>query len=67
MRSVGSEGGKHDGASSRLRFSPRTARSTWSRLNREHDATMTERGLMTDRGQEGIDAAKRTGRWEPAS
>jgi uncharacterized protein YdeI (YjbR/CyaY-like superfamily) len=54
---------KHDTTSSRLRFTPRRPASTWSRLNRERAARMTELGLMTPRGQAAIDRAKTTGRW----
>ncbi|GAA2777595.1 YdeI/OmpD-associated family protein [Crossiella cryophila] len=56
---------KHDPTSSRLRFTPRKPRSTWSRLNRDRAATMIERGLMTPPGQAMIDLAKSTGTWQP--
>lgn len=49
---------------SRQRFTPRGPRSSWSALNRERAARMTERGLMTERGQAAIDRAKALGRWE---
>ncbi|MEU0879489.1 YdeI/OmpD-associated family protein [Lentzea sp. NPDC005914] len=55
---------KQDHDSSALRFSPRTSRSGWSALNRERAARMTTAGLMTPRGQELIDHAQATGRWE---
>ncbi|MCK2239137.1 MULTISPECIES: YdeI family protein [unclassified Crossiella] len=55
---------KHDPTSSRLRFTPRTPRSTWSRLNRDRAANMINRGLMTAPGQAMIDLAKATGTWE---
>ena len=55
---------RQDQHSSALRFSPRTSRSGWSALNRERAARMTTAGLMTPRGQEMIDHAKATGRWE---
>ena len=54
---------KRDADSSQLRFTPRTARSTWSRINRERAAKMTELGLMTESGQALIDLAKSTGTW----
>jgi len=55
---------KHEAASSVLRFSPRRPTSGWSALNRRRAARMIEAGLMTPRGQELIDHAKATGRWE---
>lgn len=57
---------KRDAHSSQLRFTPRRPRSTWSKLNRERAARMTELGLMTPAGQAMIDLAKGTGRWEVA-
>jgi uncharacterized protein YdeI (YjbR/CyaY-like superfamily) len=56
---------KHDATSSRLRFSPRRPRSTWSALNRERAGRMIADGLMTEHGQAMIDLAKATGRGEP--
>ncbi|CAM3315799.1 YdeI family protein [Kibdelosporangium persicum] len=55
---------KRDATSSRLRFSPRNPRSSWSGLNRERAARMIEQGLMTPRGQALIDLAKATGTWQ---
>jgi uncharacterized protein YdeI (YjbR/CyaY-like superfamily) len=55
---------RRDAGSSQLRFTPRGPRSTWSRLNRERAARMTELGLMTEHGQAVIDRARATGRWE---
>jgi uncharacterized protein YdeI (YjbR/CyaY-like superfamily) len=57
---------KHDAHSARQRFSPRRPHSTWSQVNRERAARMTELGLMTPAGQTVIDLAKTTGRWEVA-
>jgi uncharacterized protein YdeI (YjbR/CyaY-like superfamily) len=54
---------KHDDGHSRLRFTPRRARSSWSASNRERVARLTEQGLMTPPGQAAIDAAKANGRW----
>lgn len=58
---------KHDADSSRLRFTPRRSTSTWSRVNRERAANMTERGLMTEHGQALIDVAKSNGNWQEVS
>lgn len=55
---------KRDETSSQLRFSPRTARSSWSRLNRDRATRMIEQGLMTPRGQALIDLAQAKGTWE---
>jgi uncharacterized protein YdeI (YjbR/CyaY-like superfamily) len=55
---------KHDADSSRLRFTPRRPRSTWSRVNRERAANMIELGQMTPHGQALIDTAKATGTWQ---
>jgi uncharacterized protein YdeI (YjbR/CyaY-like superfamily) len=54
---------KHDAGSCILRFTPRNPRSTWSQVNRERAARMTEQRLMTEHGQALIDLAKATGTW----
>jgi len=54
---------KHDAHSSQLRFTPRSPRSTWSAVNRERAARMTEQGLMTERGRAMVDLARATGTW----
>ena len=61
---VDSQARKHDADSSELRFTPRGPRSTWSRVNRERAAKMTELGLMTEQGQALIDLAKANGTWQ---
>jgi uncharacterized protein YdeI (YjbR/CyaY-like superfamily) len=58
---------KRDADSSQLRFTPRAARSTWSRINRERAAKMIELGLMTESGQALVDLAKSTGTWQVVS
>lgn len=55
---------KNDATSSRLRFTPRNPRSSWSRVNRERAARLIAEGLMTERGQAMIDLAKEKGRWQ---
>jgi uncharacterized protein YdeI (YjbR/CyaY-like superfamily) len=42
-------------------FSPRRARGLWSALNKERIERLFGEGLMTDRGQAAIDAAKADG------
>jgi uncharacterized protein YdeI (YjbR/CyaY-like superfamily) len=48
------------------RFTPRTAKSPWSQINRDHVARLTKAGRMTEHGQRQIDAAKADGRWDAA-
>ncbi|MGA5649594.1 YdeI/OmpD-associated family protein [Streptomyces seoulensis] len=48
------------------RFTPRTPRSKWSKINRDKVATLTEQGRMRPPGQSEIDRAKADGRWEAA-
>jgi uncharacterized protein YdeI (YjbR/CyaY-like superfamily) len=48
------------------RYSPRTAKSMWSQINRDHVARLTKAGRMTPHGQRQIDAAKADGRWAAA-
>ncbi len=50
--------------SSQLRFTPRTARSRWSQLNRQRAAKMIELGLMTEHGQTAVEQAKAAGTWQ---
>ena len=47
-------------------FTPRRARSTWSKRNVALVAELTEQGLMHPAGQAQIDQAKADGRWELA-
>ena len=58
---------QHDADSCILRFTPRKPRSTWSRVNRDRAAKMTEQGLMTRHGQALIDLAKADGTWQVVS
>ena len=48
------------------RFTPRTARSIWSQINRDHVARLTAAGRMTPHGQRQVDAARADGRWDAA-
>jgi uncharacterized protein YdeI (YjbR/CyaY-like superfamily) len=48
------------------RFCPRTARSVWSQINRDHVARLTAAGRMTPHGQRQVDAARADGRWDAA-
>jgi uncharacterized protein YdeI (YjbR/CyaY-like superfamily) len=48
------------------RFTPRTARSRWSKRNRERAEQLLARGEMAPAGVREIDAARADGRWEAA-
>ncbi|MFB9603752.1 YdeI family protein [Streptomyces roseofulvus] len=48
------------------RFTPRTARSRWSKVNRDKVAVLIEQGRMRPPGQAEVDRAKADGRWEAA-
>jgi uncharacterized protein YdeI (YjbR/CyaY-like superfamily) len=53
----------YDGVSRIQRFSPRRARSAWSKSNVERVARLIDAGRMREPGQREIDAAKADGRW----
>jgi len=58
---------KSDGPTHWLqRFTPRTARSIWSKVNREKALALIERGEMTPAGRREVERAKADGRWERA-
>ncbi|CAN5747927.1 YdeI/OmpD-associated family protein [soil metagenome] len=48
------------------KFTPRRAKSLWSKRNREHVLRLTKEKRMTPSGQAEIEAAKKDGRWEKA-
>ena len=48
------------------RYTPRRAKSIWSRINCENIARLTAAGRMTPHGQRQVDAAKADGRWDAA-
>jgi uncharacterized protein YdeI (YjbR/CyaY-like superfamily) len=48
------------------RFTPRTARSRWSRINRDKAIALIERGAMTPAGLAEVERAKADGRWDAA-
>ena len=48
------------------KFTPRRAKSIWSKINREKVATLVRSGRMRAAGQAAVDAAKRDGRWDAA-
>ena len=48
------------------RFTPRRARSVWSKVNCEHADRLIAEGRMTPRGLAEVEAARADGRWEAA-
>jgi uncharacterized protein YdeI (YjbR/CyaY-like superfamily) len=48
------------------RYTPRTARSRWSQVNREHVARLVGEGRMQPPGDREVDRAKADGRWDAA-
>lgn len=48
------------------RYTPRGARSVWSRINVDNVARLVEAGRMTEHGLKHVEAAKRDGRWDRA-
>jgi uncharacterized protein YdeI (YjbR/CyaY-like superfamily) len=61
---VDSKPGKFDEHHSILYFSPRKAKSGWSKPNKERIARLLEQGLMMPAGLAKIEAAKKDGSWE---
>jgi uncharacterized protein YdeI (YjbR/CyaY-like superfamily) len=61
---IDSQARKRDADSCHLRFTPRRPHSTWSRVNRQRAAKMTEQGLMTEYGQAPIELARANGTWQ---
>jgi uncharacterized protein YdeI (YjbR/CyaY-like superfamily) len=49
------------------RYTPRTARSPWSQINRDHVARLTAAGRMQPAGRRQVDAARADGRWDAAT
>ena len=48
------------------RFTPRRARSKWSRINRDKASELIEQGRMRPAGLREVERAKADGRWEAA-
>lgn len=48
------------------RFTPRRAKSSWSRRNVEHVARLDIEGRMKDAGYRAVETAKQDGRWDAA-
>jgi uncharacterized protein YdeI (YjbR/CyaY-like superfamily) len=56
----------HDERSWLQRFTPRTTRSAWSKVNRERVAALTDAGKMHPAGLAEVERAKADGRWAAA-
>lgn len=48
------------------RFLPRSAKSIWSKINREKAVALIAEGRMAAAGLEAVEAAKKAGRWDAA-
>jgi len=48
------------------KFTPRRAKSGWSKLNTQHAERLIKSGEMTPAGLEAVEAAKADGRWQAA-
>lgn len=57
---------KFDDMSYLHKFTPRGARSVWSKVNREHVERLTKDGRMQPAGLAAVAAAKKDGRWGKA-
>jgi uncharacterized protein YdeI (YjbR/CyaY-like superfamily) len=55
-----------DATSYLQRYTPRRARSVWSKINVENVARVIAEGRMTEHGLREVEAAKRDGRWDRA-
>ncbi len=58
--------GRLDETFYRQRFTPRTARSKWSQVNRRHVERLIAEGRMQPSGQAAVQAAQADGRWMAA-
>lgn len=57
---------KYDSSYWLVRFTPRTARSKWSQVNRTRAAELLDAGRMRPSGLRQVEAAKADGRWDAA-
>jgi uncharacterized protein YdeI (YjbR/CyaY-like superfamily) len=57
---------RHDESSWLQRFTPRRAKSGWSKINTQHAQRLLQAGRVRAAGQAQIDAAKKDGRWKAA-
>jgi uncharacterized protein YdeI (YjbR/CyaY-like superfamily) len=57
---------RYDDSSWRQRFTPRRAKSRWSKINTQHAERLIRAKRMQSAGQAQVDAAKKDGRWAAA-
>ncbi|GGK88897.1 YdeI/OmpD-associated family protein [Mangrovihabitans endophyticus] len=63
---IDGQGRKGDEQTSWIRFTPRTARSSWSKRNVEHVARLAAQGRIMPAGRAAVEAAQADGRWAAA-
>ena len=63
---IDGQGGSLDETHWRQRFSPRTSRSKWSKINRTRAENLIAEGLMRPAGLREVERARADGRWEAA-
>lgn len=57
---------RYDEASYMQRFTPRRAKSIWSKINRDNIKRLTNEGRMMPAGIAQVESAKKDGRWDAA-
>ncbi|GAB7192258.1 YdeI/OmpD-associated family protein [Kineococcus sp. NUM-3379] len=63
---IDGQGRRRDEQTSLVRYTPRRARSIWSRRNVAHVARLEEQGRMLPAGRAAVRAAQEDGRWQAA-
>lgn len=63
---IDGQGKKHDDVSRVQRFTPRRARSVWSKINTERAGRLIQAERMRPAGRREVDAARADGRWAQA-
>jgi uncharacterized protein YdeI (YjbR/CyaY-like superfamily) len=63
---IDGQGKSIDAHSWKMKFTPRRARSIWSKINRESALALIERGEMQPPGLAEVERAKADGRWDAA-
>jgi uncharacterized protein YdeI (YjbR/CyaY-like superfamily) len=63
---IDSQAKKYDDRSYIQKFTPRRAKSVWSKVNRERVLALVRSGRMKPAGQAAVDTAKSDGRWDAA-
>ncbi len=63
---IDGQGKKYDEESWIIKFTPRRAKSIWSKRNKEHIERLVKEKRMTHHGMREVDKAKKDGRWEAA-